>query len=236
MVELMKIMVTSFKRSHACTVILSIPNPAAGHPQPTSLLETPGHSLASLGQSLVGSLLLSPGSWCTQGSVCALQESIFRSCVSSGSSVVGLMVTFSKRTNAIPKSAVPRAPVPVAVHCWPVPPQEMLKHSFVSISVRSLGPGAHKVCLSPLGIWREWGLILNANCPSYHLARASPLPLDVGYLLIAAPVPTVLPGFLWTWTWGISSVLPAPALGTAAPDLGHWVFYRCCSSATQFNP
>ena len=35
--------------------------------------ETPGHSWASLGQSLVGSLLLSPGSWCAQGSVCALQ-------------------------------------------------------------------------------------------------------------------------------------------------------------------
>ena len=40
------------------------------------LLETPGHSRASLGQSLVGSLLLSPGSWCTQGFVCALQESV----------------------------------------------------------------------------------------------------------------------------------------------------------------
>ena len=38
------------------------------------LPETPGHSLASLGQSLVGSLLLSPGSWCTQGFVCALQH------------------------------------------------------------------------------------------------------------------------------------------------------------------
>ena len=38
--------------------------------------ETPGHSPASLGQSLVGSLLLSPGSWCAQGSVCALQESV----------------------------------------------------------------------------------------------------------------------------------------------------------------
>ena len=42
------------------------------------LLETPGYSQASLGQSLVGSLLLSPGSWCTQGSVWALQESIFQ--------------------------------------------------------------------------------------------------------------------------------------------------------------
>ena len=38
--------------------------------------ETPGHSQAGLGQSLVGSLLLSPGSLCTRGSVCALPESI----------------------------------------------------------------------------------------------------------------------------------------------------------------
>ena len=40
------------------------------------LPETPGHSQASLGQSLVGSLLLSPGSWCAQCYVCALQESV----------------------------------------------------------------------------------------------------------------------------------------------------------------
>ena len=62
MVEVMKIMVTSFKRSHACTATFSAPNPAAGHHWPTPPLETPGHSQASLGQSLVGSLLLSPGS------------------------------------------------------------------------------------------------------------------------------------------------------------------------------
>ena len=31
---------------------------------------------ASLGQSLVGSLLLAPRSWCIQGSICALQESV----------------------------------------------------------------------------------------------------------------------------------------------------------------
>ena len=70
------IMATSFKRSHACIATLSAPNPAAGHHGPMPPLETPGHSQASLGQSLVGSLLLSPGSWCTQGSVCALQESV----------------------------------------------------------------------------------------------------------------------------------------------------------------
>ena len=76
MVEVMKIMATSFRRSHVYTAILSAPNPAAGHRQPTPPPETPGHSGASLGQSLVGSLLLSPGSWCTQGFVCAFQESV----------------------------------------------------------------------------------------------------------------------------------------------------------------
>ena len=62
MVEVMKIMETSVKKSHACTAALSALDPAAGHHRPTALLETPGHSQTSLGQSLVGSLLLSPGS------------------------------------------------------------------------------------------------------------------------------------------------------------------------------
>ena len=76
MVEVMKTMVASFKRSHDGTATLSPPDPAAGHCRPTPPPETPGHSRASLGQSLVGSLLLSPGSWCAQGFVCALQESV----------------------------------------------------------------------------------------------------------------------------------------------------------------
>ena len=63
MVEVMKIMATSFKRSHAHTATLSAPNPAVGHCQPLVLPETPIHSLASLGQSLMESLLLFPGSW-----------------------------------------------------------------------------------------------------------------------------------------------------------------------------
>ena len=45
-------MVTSFKTSHACTATLSAPNPAGGHHRPTPPLETPGHSQASLGQSV----------------------------------------------------------------------------------------------------------------------------------------------------------------------------------------
>ena len=54
MVEVMKIKVTSFKGSHAGTATLSAPNPAAGHLQPTPVLQTPGHLQASLGQSLWG--------------------------------------------------------------------------------------------------------------------------------------------------------------------------------------
>ena len=76
MVEVMKTMATSFKRSHACTAALSAPSPAAGHCGPTPLPETPGHLRASQGQSLVGSLLLSPGSWYTQ-SFLVLSESLF---------------------------------------------------------------------------------------------------------------------------------------------------------------
>ena len=65
-----------FQRSHACAVTLTAPNPAAGHHLPTPLLETLGHSQASLDQSFVGSLLLSPGSWFAQSFVCALLESV----------------------------------------------------------------------------------------------------------------------------------------------------------------
>ena len=134
MVELMKIMVTSIKRSPACTATLSAPNPAAGHHQPTPPPETPGHSLASLGQSVLGSLLLSSGSCCIRF-CCALQESTSQSCVSSGSSVVGLMVTSSKRSYVIPRSTAPRGPALAAVHCWPIHLQETLKHSSGSVSV-----------------------------------------------------------------------------------------------------
>ena len=108
---------TSFKRSHASTATLSASNPAAGHRQPTPLPETPGHSQANLGQSHARSLLLSPGSWCTQGSVCALQESVSPVLCKFWWLYGGLMVTSSKRAYATPRSTARRAPVPVAVHC-----------------------------------------------------------------------------------------------------------------------
>ena len=158
MVEVMKLMRTSFKRSHACTATLSAPNPAAGHHQPTNLpeiLDTHGQVWVSL---LWGhcSFLLGPG---THKVLFVPSKSLFpQSCVSSGNSIVGLMATYSKRAYAILRSAAPRAPAPAAAHCWPVPPQETLKHSSVPVSVGSLGPGMHKVCLSPLSISGAYGV------------------------------------------------------------------------------
>ena len=125
----MKIMVPSFKSSHAPAAALSAPDPAASHCQPTPLPETPGHSQASLDQSLVGSLLLSPGSWYTQGFVSALKESVSQ--LSSGRSMVGLMATSSKRSYSIPRSPAPRAAASAAVHCRLMPCR---RHSNIVLS------------------------------------------------------------------------------------------------------
>ena len=106
----MKIMATSFKRSQAGTAVLSAPNPAAGHHQPTPPLETRdthGQVWVSL---LWGhcSFLLGP---CVHKVLFVPSKCLFpQSCVSSGSFMVGLMVTSSKRAYAIPKSGTPRAP------------------------------------------------------------------------------------------------------------------------------
>ena len=73
------------------TVVFSAPDPAAGHCPPTPPLETPGHSQASLAQSLVGSLLLSPGSWWTQISARRSNQSILKE-ISPECSLEGLML------------------------------------------------------------------------------------------------------------------------------------------------
>ena len=110
MVEVMKIVVTSFKRSHARTAAFSVPDPAADTTDPRlhqRLLDTQGQVWVSF----FGSLLLSLGSWCTQGFVCALQV-LHKFWWLNG----GLMVT-SKEVYGIPRSAALRAPVLAAGHC-----------------------------------------------------------------------------------------------------------------------
>ena len=93
------------------TVVVSAPDPAAGHCGPTSLPETPRHSQASLAQSVVGSLLLSPRFWCAQGFVYALQVKVLVltlcypvDCNRPGSSVHGILQTRILEWVAIPFS------------------------------------------------------------------------------------------------------------------------------------
>ena len=151
-VEVIKKMVTTFKRSRACTATLSAPIPAAGHHWPTPLPENPGHSEKSLGQSIVRSLP-SPGPG-VQKVLFVPSKSLFpQSCVSSGGSVVGLMATSSKRTYATPWSIAPRAPTLAARHCWPVPPQETLRHPEAGLAQSLWGPLVYtRFCLRPPSI------------------------------------------------------------------------------------
>ena len=110
---------TSFKRS-THTLTLSAPNPATGHLNPRlprKLLGTHRQLKISLlwGHCL---FLLGPGA---HEVLFVPSQSLFpQSCVSSGSSMVGLMTT-SKRADAIPRSIAPGAPAPVAGHCGPGP-------------------------------------------------------------------------------------------------------------------
>ena len=185
MVEVMKIMATSFKRSHAGTATVRTPTlqqattnsglcwrPLDTHRQVwVSLLW--GHCSFPLGLGVHKVLFVPSKSLFTQ------------SCVSSGGSIVGLMVTSSKSTYATPKSAAPRAPAPAAGHCWPAPPQETLKHSKAGLaqSLWGLLVLVHtRFCSSPLSF--SEGMVFDSK---WHFAP-----------------PTVL---LWLllcpWMWGI---------------------------------
>ena len=183
MVEVMKIMVSSFKRSYACTApSRNAPDFSAGHHQPTPPPEAPGHSQANLLQSLVGSLPLSPRSRCTPGFVCALQES-----------VSPVLCQFSWHYDGVNGNLFPEGLCHTQICCTQSPcpcirplltltssgDTQMLKGRFGSVSVWS--PGAHKVLFEPSKhLWWVRGLILNVillllpSCLGFSLA------LDMG--------------------------------------------------------
>ena len=160
MVELMKIISTSFKRSPVCTPILSAPDPAVGHHWPMLPPETPGHSLTGKSGS-VSCRVTDPFSWALMHTIfCLCPPSVFpQPCVSSGGSMVGLMTTSSKRACTTPRSAASRALAPVAGHCWPVPPQETLKHSKAGLTQSLWGLLVHsRLCLSSLSVSGGYGI------------------------------------------------------------------------------
>ena len=148
----MKIMATFFKR-HALLPSVT----------PTLHQATMTHTSTRDSWTLTdksGLVLLSPDSWCTRGFVCASKSLFTQSCESSGGFLVVLMATSSKRAYAKPMSVAPRAPAPVAGHCWLIPPQDTLKDSKAGLaqSLWSLLVGT-RFCLSPprmsggYGVW-----------------------------------------------------------------------------------
>ena len=161
---LMKIM--AFKRLHACTGTLSAPSSVGGNCWPTPLGETPGHSQASLNQSLVWSLLLPPGSWCTQGSICAFQEPI--------SSVLCKFWQLYGGVNGQPPSRG-LMPYPSLLHPEPLPLQQSTadpylhrRHSdtVLSQSLWVSGSWCTQGLFEPSEhLWRVCGLILNVISP-----------------------------------------------------------------------
>ena len=176
-----KITVTSLENSHACTAALSAPNPTSGQCQPTPPPETPGHSRAGLGESLVGSL--SPGFWCAQGLVCALQES-----------VSPVLCKFWWLCGGVNGDLLQEGLCHTQVCCT----QSPCPCGRALLACTSAGDAQTQFWLSPCGVseswctqglfepseclWWVWGLILNTSLPSSCLTGASPLPLDVGYL------------------------------------------------------
>ena len=146
----MKVMVTSFHRSHACTATVSVPNPAAGDHQRLPLPETPGHSRASLLQTLVGSLLLSPGSWCTV--LCLCPPRVYFPVLCKFWLLYGVVSgDLLQEGLCQPQVSCTQSPCPCGSPLL-TGTSTGDTQSSVSVSVGSLGPGVHRVCLSPLKI------------------------------------------------------------------------------------
>ena len=110
----------------------------------------------------MGSLLLSPGSWCTQGFVCALQESVspvlckfwwLYGGVNGDLHQEGLCHTQICCTQSLCPCGRP------LLTCTFTGDTQTLKGRSGSVSVGS--PGAHKVVFEPSKwLWQVWGLIL----------------------------------------------------------------------------
>ena len=145
------------QRSYAGTAALSAANPATGHCQPTLLADTPGHSQGSLGQSLWShySFILGPGAYKAFFVPSKILSPVLckfwwlYSVVNGDFFQEGLCHTLVYCT---------QSPCPCSSPLVTVPPQETPKNSSVSVSVGSLGPGAHKVYLTPPNVTGGYGV------------------------------------------------------------------------------
>ena len=160
MVEVPSMMTASFKRSHAHTAALGALDPAAGHCWSMPLPEMPGHSRASLGQSVVGSLLLSPGSWCTRFCLC-LQESVFP-----------VLCKFWWLYGVVNGDLLQEGLWHTQIYCTQSPcpcGRSLLTCTFAGDTSTLMAPSLWDlwvlVCKPSEYLWQVWGLILNVILP-----------------------------------------------------------------------
>ena len=146
-------------------------------------LETPGCSPASLGLSFVGSLLLSPGSWCTQSVVCALQASVSPVLCKFWWLYGGVNGDLLQEGSCHTQVCCAQSPCPCSrplLTCTSTgDTQTQFGLSLCGVSGSWCAQGMFEPSKH---LWRVLGLIPNAILPSYHLSGASPLSLDMGHL------------------------------------------------------
>ena len=175
----MKIMAVSLKRSHAHTATLSAPSPAAGHSQPMPVPETPGHSWTSL----VGSLLLSAGSWCAQAFVCALQGSVSSVLCKFWWIYGGVNGDLLQEDLCHTQVCCTQSPCPcgkpLLTHNYTRDTQTQFQISLCGVSRSWCAEGLFE---PSKGLWLVWRLILNVILPLLSLPGASSLPLTWGIL------------------------------------------------------
>ena len=127
--------------------------------QPMPPPETPGHSQASLGQSLVGSLLLSPGSWCAQDFAYALRESVSPVLCKFWRLYGGVNGDLLHEGLCHTQVCCTQSPCPCGgplLTCTSAGNTQMLTGRSDSVSV--LTPGVPKVCLNAPSIYGRRGV------------------------------------------------------------------------------
>ena len=166
MMQVIKIMVTSFKRSYASTAALNSRDPEPGHCWPMPPLETPGHSRANLGQSFVGALLLCPGSWCAQAFICAPQQSVSPVLFQCWWLYGGVNGNLLQEGLCHTQACCTQSPCPCGrplLTCTSAADTQTLKGRSGSVSVRS--PGLPKVLFEPSKhLWWLWKVKRKWSC------------------------------------------------------------------------
>ena len=147
-----------------------------------------------------------------QGFVCALQESVSsvwcKFCWLYG----GVNGNLLQKGLCHTQVCCTQSPAPAAVHCWRIPPQETLTHSAGSVSVESLGPGAHKNC-------PQFVVILPSLDQIRSVAQSCPTLCDpMNHSTPGLPVHHQLPEFTETHVHRVSDAIqPSHPLWSPTP-------------------